>query len=323
MKILITGISGFVARHFVEYLSTTGESHDVAGVYFRHKPNFNEFQFPNVDCSFHRLDLREKDVLTKLLADFQPAYILHLASQSSVAYSWLYPAESMEENNSIFLNLIEQTRLSGLGCRILSVGSSEEYGHVKETDLPLVETQIANPVNPYGASRAFQQMVSDIYCRNYGLDIIHTRSFNHLGPYQTDKFVVSSFAKQVANELKDGRKNIKLSVGNVDIVRDFTDVRDVVQAYYLLLQSGTTCNIYNVCSGQGFVLKDIISMIARLTNSRIDWCSDENNIRPSENKKMIGSHAKLTKETGWQPKIPLEQSLRDLIEYWSLTPSLA
>lgn len=323
MKILITGISGFVARHFVEYLSTTGESHDVAGIYFRHKPHFSDFQFANVDTSFHRLDLREKESLTQVLEDFQPEYIVHLASQSSVAYSWLYPAESIEENNCIFMNLIEQTRLLGLTCRILSVGSSEEYGNVKESELPLVETQVANPVNPYGASRAFQQMVAEIYCRNYGLDIIHTRSFNHLGPYQTDKFVISSFVKQVATEIKDGRTNITLSVGNVDVVRDFTDVRDVVEAYYLLLKSGATCNVYNVCSGQGFVLRDIIGMIAKLTQTRIDWYSDENNIRPAENSKIIGSHAKLTKATGWQPKISLEQSLTDLLDYWALTPSLA
>lgn len=322
MKILITGISGFVGRHFVEYLATTGESHEVAGIYFRHKPNFSDFQFTNVDCSFHRIDLREKDGLTKVFLDFQPTYILHLAAQSSVAYSWLYPAEAIEENNSIFLNLIEQTRLLGLGCRILSVGSAEEYGNVKEADLPLVETQISNPVNPYGVSRAFQQMVSQLYCDNYGLDIIHSRSFNHLGPYQTDKFVISSFAKQVAHAMKDGRKNITLSVGNVDVVRDFTDVRDVVRAYYLLLKSGQTCNIYNVCSGKGFVLKDIIGIIAKLTNTRIDWFSDENNIRPSENQKIIGSHAKIKKETGWQPTISLERSLTDLIEYWTVMPSL-
>lgn len=323
MKILITGISGFVGRHFVEYLSTTGESHEVAGIYFRHKPNFNDFQFKNVDCSFYRVDLREKDSLSKVLMDFHPEYIVHLAAQSSVAYSWLYPAESVEENNAMFMTLIEQTRLLGLGCRILAVGSAEEYGNVNEIDLPLVESQIANPVNPYGVSRAFQQMISEVYCRNYGLDIIHTRSFNHLGPYQTDKFVISSFAKQVANELRDGRTNITLTVGNVDIVRDFTDVRDVVRAYYLLLKMGATCNVYNVCSGHGFLLKDVIGMIAKLSHTRIDWYSNEDNIRPSENKKIIGSNAKIIRETGWQPEITLEQSLKDLLDYWTLTPSLA
>lgn len=322
MKILITGISGFVARHFVEYLSTTGDVHEVAGVYFRNKPNFTDFQFPNVDCHFYRLDLREKISLNKLLLDFQPEYILHLASQSSVAYSWIYPAEAIEENNSIFLNLIEQLRLSELKCRILSVGSSEEYGNVEEKDLPLVETHLASPVNPYGVSRAFQQMVSKIYCENYGLDIIHTRSFNHLGPHQTDRFVISSFAKQVASELKEGHKKITLSVGDVDVVRDFTDVRDVVKAYHLLLLSGKTCNVYNVCSGQGFILKDIIAMIAKLTETRIDWHSDGSNIRPSENKKIIGSYAKIKNETGWRPQIKLEQSLNDLIGYWTLSPSL-
>ncbi|MEO5984723.1 MAG: GDP-mannose 4,6-dehydratase [Ferruginibacter sp.] len=316
MKILITGISGFVARHFLEFLSTTGEQYEVAGIYFRHTPTFNVNQFSNVTGNLYKTDLRDKDALTKILLDFDPGYILHLASQSSVAYSWVHPAESIIENNSIFLNLMEQVRLLNLKCRILSVGSSEEYGNVNEAPLPLREEQCTTPVSPYGVSKVFQQILGHIYSLNYDLDIVRTRSFNHLGPYQTDNFVISSFTKQLATQLVKGEKKVKLTVGDMGVIRDFTDVRDVVKAYYLLLLNGKRGSIYNVCSHKGFILKDIIAMLEEISGTCIELEIKESRFRPSENKKIIGSYDKIKNELGWQPLIPMKQSLTDLLHYW-------
>lgn len=316
MKILITGISGFVARHFLAYLSSTGDEHTVTGIYFHNKPDFADSKFANVTCVFKQLDLKDKAGVSALLREFQPEYILHLAAKSSVAYSWIHPSESITENNTMFLNIIEEMRIQKLACRLLSVGSSEEYGNVNESDLPLKETQIAHPVSPYGASRVFQQMIIDIYCKNYHLDIVHTRSFNHHGPYQEKDFVVSSFTRQVASQLNKERNPIVLRVGNVDVVRDFTDVRDVVEAYYKLLISGKKGETYNVCSGQGYLLKDVIRMIEIIIGQEIEWSSVKGNLRPAENQKIIGSYEKLQEVTGWKPKITMQQSLTDLIQYW-------
>jgi len=321
MKILITGISGFVARHFVDYLSTTGDLYDVAGIYFRTKPAFDENAHRNVICNFHQMNLTDETKLKNLLLEFQPDYILHLASKSSVAYSWLHPAESITESNGIFLNIVEQLRILKLKCRLLSIGSSEEYGNVNEDTLPLKENQLTAPVNPYGASRLFQHIVGNIYSLNYDVDIIHTRSFNHLGPHQTESFVISSFAKQIAIQLINGKRSITLSVGNINVVRDFTDVRDVVKAYYGLLLNGKKGNTYNVCSNKGFILKDIISILAEITGTQITWEINKKNYRPSENTKIIGSYAKIKNEIGWEPEIPIKQSLSDLLEYWKIKVS--
>ncbi len=153
MRILITGISGFVARHFIQMLSTMNEEFKVAGIYHRNLPQFTEDQFPNVHCSFHKLDLLDHEKLQELLLDFRPEYILHLASKSSVAYSWEYPAETIRHNTGIFISLIESVRKLDLQCRILSIGSAEEYGNVESSQLPIVETVCPNAVSPYGTSR--------------------------------------------------------------------------------------------------------------------------------------------------------------------------
>jgi GDP-4-dehydro-6-deoxy-D-mannose reductase len=315
MKILITGISGFVARHFLELLSVSGE-HSVAGLYNKNRPAFGENDFPGLKLSFHQVDLVDGEELKEIFIQFQPTHILHLASQSSVAYSWENPADCIRENIAMFLNVVDYVRLLNMKCRILSIGSAEEYGNVDEALLPLKETANPNPVSPYGVSRLMQEKIVEIYSRNYGLDIIHTRSFNHIGPYQTEKFVVSSFAKQIATQVIEGNDRISISTGDMEVVRDFTDVRDVVKAYFLLLTRGRKGSIYNVCSGNGYVLKDLLKKFELLTGVPIQYRVNEKFIRPTENRIIIGNYEKIKSETGWEPSIPIEQSLDDLLNYW-------
>ncbi|MDB5200726.1 MAG: NAD-dependent epimerase/dehydratase [Ferruginibacter sp.] len=322
MRILITGISGFVARHFVELLSASGNAYTIAGVYHNNLPQFSPDSYPNVDCQFHRINLMDSTKLGELLRAFKPDQILHLAANSSVASSWHEPAKTIQENMGMFLHLIEQVRINAIPARILSVGSAEEYGHVLETDLPLTERNPTNPVSPYGTSRVMQQKLVEIYSKNYGLDILHTRSFNHIGPYQTDKFVISSFVRQVALQLQQNAGPIRLTVGDVEVTRDFSDVRDVVKAYHGLLMNGTKGETYNVCSGQGYVLKDIIGTLSQITGTEVTYHSDAKNFRPAENKKVIGSYAKINHEIGWKPVIGMEQSLTDLLHYWETMLSL-
>ncbi|MEO6667844.1 MAG: GDP-mannose 4,6-dehydratase [Ferruginibacter sp.] len=316
MRILITGISGFVARHFVEYLSSLPQHFIIAGIYNRHIPEFSETQFPNLNCRFHKMDLLDNGKLKELVAEFNPRYILHLGSKSSVVYSWKHPAETIRQNTGIFTSIIESLRSLDLECRLLSIGSAEEYGIVSEDELPLVETFSPNPASPYGISRVMQQQLAEVYTKNYGLDIVHTRSFNHIGPYQSANFVLSSFAKQIVNQQRIGSKEIRIAVGNIEVTRDFTDVRDVVKAYYLLLINGKPGDIYNICSNKGVILKDLIKIFEKITGTKINCVLDPKTFHPSENKQVIGSFEKIHKETGWAPEIPIEKTLLDLLEYW-------
>ncbi len=313
-KYLVTGFSGFVAKHFLDFLDEQKVLAYVLGVDI-HPPEFNIHEFKDVRCSFEQTDLLNKDRVDNIIYQFQPDYILHLASFSSVAFSWKNPVTSFANNTNIFLNLLEQVRRMNLDCRILSIGSSEEYGNVNEADIPLHEDQLLNPTSPYAVARVSQEMLSKLYVDSYGMDIVMTRSFNHIGPGQKDIFVISSFAKQLVDISKqEGDK--KLITGDISIIRDFVDVRDVVRAYCLLLKKGKKGEVYNICSGEGTSLKEIIDKMASILNVDISIRKNENLIRPNDNHIIIGSNEKIKQDTGWQREISLDKSLKDIILYW-------
>ena len=233
-----------------------------------------------------------------------------------MAFSWKEPAQSFQNNTNIFLNLIDAVRKLNIDTRILSIGSSEEYGNVNDEDLPLKEDHKLSPVNPYAVARISQEYLSRVYVDGYGMDIVLTRSFNHIGPMQKSVFVVSSLAKQLVEIKRSGKNKGNIVTGDVSIVRDFTDVRDVVRAYYLLLKGGKKGHLYNVCSGIGLSIKDLIDIMAKQLNIEVDINIDNRLIRPADNKKIIGSNEKIKRELGWHNNIPLEQSLKDIIIYW-------
>ena len=217
---------------------------------------------------------------------------------------------------NIYLNLLESVRKLNQPVRILSIGSSEEYGNVDEKSLPLTEEHIPRPVSPYAVARVSQEMISKVYVDGYGLDIVMTRSFNHIGPFQRDIFVISSFAKQLVEIKKNGNSSGELVTGDTSIIRDFTDVREVVVAYDLLLKRGKTGAIYNVCSGKGTSLNDVIGIMAKILDINIHTRVNEKLVRPSDNKIIIGSNEKTKREVGWNMRIPLEKSMSDIIDYW-------
>ncbi len=302
-----------MAKHFLDYLDSLNEPVSVLGIDIN-APSFDINGFTNIQCVYAEINLLDVNSLGRVLTEFSPGYILHLASFSSVAFSWEQPVHSIINNLNIFLNLADQVRLLKLPCRILSVGSSEEYGKVDPASVPLKEHMPVNPVSPYAVARVSQEMLSKIYSNAYGLDIIITRSFNHIGPGQSDKFVVSSFAKKLLVAKREGKKMI--SVGNVDIIRDFVDVRDVVRAYYLLLKKGIAGEVYNICSGKGHSLKEIIQKLSSLLHMDILLEVDEKLVRPADNGIIIGSYEKIKERVGWHPSTPIEKSLQDIVEYW-------
>jgi GDP-4-dehydro-6-deoxy-D-mannose reductase len=313
-KYLITGFSGFVSRHFLDLLESEKEKVSILGLDLN-EPDFDYKSFTYLNCRFRTLDLLHKEEVDNVLFQFQPTHVLHLASYSSVAFSWKNPAASFANNTNIFLNLVEQIRQMGIKCRILSIGSSEEYGNVDIKDLPLTEETDLFPVSPYAVARVSQEMLSKVYVDGYDMDIVLTRSFNHLGPYQKEIFVVSSFAKQLC-QLKASHGPLEMKTGDLTIIRDFVDVRDVVRAYLLLLRKGQKGQIYNICSGTGTTLKSLIDKICDVLDIQVACTTDPLLVRPSDNRIIIGSNSKIKNHTGWEPTISISQSLQDLVDYW-------
>lgn len=315
MKLLITGFAGFVSTHFLELLNKLEPGSEVLGI-DKTIAEFSPSQYPNLKIHYKDIDLLNRPVIADALTSFCPEYILHLASISSVAQSWQTPLDSFVNNTNIFLNLVEHIRINKIRCRVLSIGSSEEFGEVSEKELPLTEEHPLKPLSPYAVARISQEMLSKIYADGFSEDIVMTRSFNHIGPGQKDIFVISSFAKKLVLLKKTKSSDNTIITGDLSIIRDFVDVRDVVRAYYLLLKKGRKGEVYNICSGKGSVLKDIIFKMSDLLKLDIQIQIDQKLIRPNENKKVIGSYKKIKNELDWEPQIPLEKSLSDIIGYW-------
>lgn len=311
-RVLITGFTGFVSKYLLDHLADSADEFTILGL--SRSQYFEAFSIKNLTISVKKIDLTNQAELLAILQQFRPDYIYHLASDSSVSYSWVKPIESFQNNTNIFLNLAESVRLLGLKCRILSIGSSEEYGIVAAENLPLTEESAFNPVSPYAVARVAQELLSKVYVQGYGLEIIMTRSFNHIGPNQKENFVISSFAKQII-QYKRGLITT-IEVGNVHIIRDFLDVRDVVRAYTSLMDGGSKGEVYNICSNQGYSLEDVITKMMRLAGVTHNYTSNAKLIRPVDNPVIVGSNAKIKAHCGWQPAIPFEQTLQDMLNYW-------
>jgi GDP-4-dehydro-6-deoxy-D-mannose reductase len=302
VKYLITGHSGFVGSYLVDAIRRATPEATIIAVDRVARP-------PGI-----QLDLLDLDAVRELLAREQPDRLVHLASFSSVGASWREPVTSFSNNTNIFLNVLECVRQSSLATRVLSIGSSEQYGLVAPADLPLRETAPQRPLSPYAVARVAQEHLGDVYRRGYGVDIVATRSFNHVGAGQSPQFVVSAIGKQFA-ELARGKRD-RIQVGTTSVIRDFLDVRDVVTAYVGLLDRGATGEVYNICSGAGHSIADVIRMFGALARIEPVLETDPALLRPVENEVVIGDHGKLTAAIGWRPTIALEDALRSVYDYW-------
>lgn len=314
-RIVITGSSGFVARHYLRYLEEKAAPVEVVGIDID-SPDYTGSDFKYIKLNHKTIDLMNTSHLSDIIKEFMPQRILHLASFSSVAFSWQEPIMSFRNNTNIFLNLLDAVRKVNPEARILSVGSSDEYGAVNEEDLPLREDSPLIPVSPYAVARVSQELLSKVYANGYGLDIVMTRSFNHIGTGQKDVFALSSFARQLTEIKKAGLSGGELTVGDVSVVRDFIDIRDVVEAYNALFERGRKGEVYNVCSGRGKTLNAMIDKMAHILGIDVTLAVSQNLVRPADNKIVIGSNDKIRRETGWNTRYSLDESLRDLLAYW-------
>ena len=230
-----------------------------------------------------------------------------------MAYSWEHPTESFMNNTNIFLNVVNAVAKYVPTCRILSVGSSEEYGNVGKDDIPIKERQRLIPTSPYGVARVSQEMLSKLFVDSFGLDIILTRSFNHIGPWQDERFAIPSFVRKILDIKDRGLLKGTIVTGDISVIRDFIDVRDVVRAYWLLLQRGTKGEIYNICSGKGRSLESVIESIATHLDLQIECSIDAKLVRPNENPIIIGANYRIYDSVGWKPEIPFDKTIDDII----------
>lgn len=314
MRIIITGFSGFVAYHFLEYLYKYHNEFEVCGIDIN-EPKYDYSSYSDkLKIIFEKVDMTDADMLHTIVASFKPDYVLHLAAFSSVAYSWKQPVLSFMNNCNIFLNLISVICEEGIKCRILSVGSSEEYGNVSHENLPIRENQERNPVSPYAVARVSQEMLSKVFVDAYGMEIIMTRSFNHIGPRQDERFVVPSFIKRIIDIKKAGLTEGEIETGDLSIIRDFVDVRDVVKAYYLLLTEGKKGEIYNICSGKGISLDEVVRTISDMVGVRVSTKVNADYVRPSDNMEIVGSAYKIESELGWKRDYSFDQTIRDMVD---------
>lgn len=269
---------------------------------------------PTLAMSFEQVNLLDKEAVEDMIATFRPDYILHLASFSSVAIVGSIPADCFMNNTSIFLNVTEALRKHDLcDCRLLSVGSSEEYGDVKKEELPLQEDMPLVPVNPYAVARVSQEMMAKVLADSFGMQIMLTRSFNHMGPFQDERFVIPSFVRRILDIAESGAKSGEIETGDTSIVRDFVDVRDVVRAYYRLLLDGKAGEVYNICGEKGVSLAEVVDQIADIVGVSVTTRVNPDFVRPGDNQVVIGSAEKIRQDIGWTAEIPLRQTLMDMI----------
>jgi len=313
MRVLVTGITGFVGSHFAEFALAEGA--EVFGSY-RWRSKTENIDHLRDRVTLIECDLRDLSSVNELVASSRPDFIIHLAAQSYVHASWHSPAETFNTNTISQVNLLEAVRAQGKAApRFLAIGSSEEYGLVHEDELPIKESNPLRPLSPYAVSKVTQDLMAYQYFKSYALPIVRARAFNHEGPRRGDVFVTSNFARQIA-EIEAGGREPTILVGNLKAVRDYTDVRDIVRGYWLLLERGDPGQVYNLCSGRGWAIQEILDfLLDESTNTTIRVREDPARLRPSDVPVLIGDCSRLT-ALGWKPRIPFEQTLRDLLGYW-------
>jgi len=306
-------VTGFAGSHLVDYMLTRNDC-EIFGIQRWRSPLENVAHFMDkitmVEC-----DLRDASSTRDTLERVRPDWIFHLAAQSFVPTSWSAPTESLTTNVLGQLNIFEAVRRIGLQCRIQIACSSEEYGMVYADELPIKETNPLRPLSPYAVSKVAQDLLAYQYWMSWKVDSVRTRGFNHEGPRRGPVFVASDFAKQIA-DIEKGLKPPVLHVGNLEARRDFTDVRDMVRGYWLALEKCEPGEVYNLCSGRDYSIQQVLDLLLGMTKVKIEVRQDRMRLRPSDVPVLLGDRTKFTQATGWEPVIPFEQTLQDMLDFW-------
>ena len=312
MRLLVTGAAGFVGGHLVGFLRAERPDVEIHGVVL---PQGGVSWRGPAGVRVLEADLNDPKAAAAAVEEVRPEAVVHLAGQASVHQSWLDPALTLRTNVLGLVHLLDAARRLALRPAVLVVGSAEEYGPVGPEEIPIREEAPLRPASPYAVSKVAQAALARLYGPAGGMRIVLTRTFHHTGPGRGEAFAESSFARQIA-EIEAGRRPAVLEVGNLEAVRDFTDVRDVVRAYWMLLEKGRGGEAYNVCSGRGRRIRDLLDTLLAASSARVEVRLDPERLRPSDVPVQVGDPGRLRAATGWQPEIPLERTLGDLLDDW-------
>lgn len=307
MTILITGIAGFVGGHLARHIAAVAPETAVHGTIL---PGSNPPGSPGI--TYHELDLKDRQATADLIDALRPTFIYHLAAQAFVPRSFEYPWETLENNILCQLNVFLACLQTRIKPRILIVSSAEIYGIIQPHELPLTEDAPLRPTSPYGVSKIAQDMLGYQYHLSHDLPIMRARAFNHIGPGQSPNFVAPAFAMQIAR-IEAGLQDPVMSVGDLSTRRDFTDVRDVVRAYHLILEKGAPGAVYNVASGRSNSAQELLDILLSHTDKQVEVVLNPDLLRPASIPVLQGDFSRLHKATGWEPQISFEQTLVDIL----------
>lgn len=314
MKILISGITGFVGSHLAEYILTLKEDHEVHGFCRWRSPKDNLGKIYN-KVVLHDADLVDLGSLIRLSKTINPDIIFHLAAQSYVLTSFNSPIQTLWSNVIGTANILEAVRITEINPVIHVCSSSEVYGQVSESDVPIKETCPFRPASPYAVSKVGEDMLAYQYWISYGIKTIRTRMFTHTGPRRGDVFAMSFFAKQVA-AAELGLSEPVIRVGNLKSVRTFCDVRDAVRAYWIMANKCKAGEVYNIGGNRTMTIGQALEILLSNSQKRFEIRTDPKLLRPSDVTLQIPCIDKFRNETGWEPQIPLERTIQDILNYW-------
>jgi len=313
LKVLITGVTGFAGSHLTEYLLARQD----CAIWGVGLPQAGAGHIAHLTDRVHLVqgDLSAFDFVSQLIGEVCPDWIVHLAAQAAPSLSWTYPGETLTNNILSELNLFRALIAHNLAPRLLILGSGDEYGLVQPEDLPITETTPFRPHNPYAVSKIAQDYLAYQFFLSHRLPAIRVRPFNHIGPRQSDAFVVADFAHQIAGAEAGVREPV-IRVGNLEAQRDFTDVRDMVRAYVLALEKGEPGEVYNIGSGMPRRIGDLLTTLLTLARRPLRVETDPQRYRPVDVPVLYCDSRKFRACTGWSPQIPFEQTLTDVLDYW-------
>lgn len=314
MRVLITGVAGFVGTWLAEHLV---EHHPEAEVWGMDRWDASREELRGIEAlvRFVAADLADASSLLRALQAARPEVVFHLAASSTVSSSWGTPAEILQVNAVGQVHLLEAMRNLGLDPVTVIACSAEAYGRVAAHDNPVREGYPLLPVSPYGVSKATQDLLGYQYHVSYACPTVRLRLFNHSGPRRPDRFAESSFARQLAEIEKDLRPPL-IEVGDLNVVRDITDVRDIARAYWLAARAGRPGEVYNVCSGRPVTIRQVLDLLLGMTEAAVKVQVDPGRLRPADIPVLYGDSSRFRDATGWEPVIPLEQTLLDLLNWW-------
>jgi len=313
-RVLITGITGFAGSHLADFVLAEHPGVEIYGTY-RWRSRRENIEHLEGRIRLIEADLGDMTALRAALAMSRPDAIFHLAAQSFVPTSWTAPTETFHVNAIGQIHLFEAIRSLGLDPVVQLACSSEEYGLVLREETPITELNPLRPLSPYAVSKVAQDLLGYQYFKSYGLRAVRTRGFNHEGPRRGEVFVMSNFARQIA-AIEAGAQEAVIRVGNLDAVRDFTDVRDMVRAYWLAAERGEPGEVYNISSGEGITIRDMLDRLLAMSRVEVRVETDPARLRPSDVEVLLGDSSKFRAATGWAPRLPLERTLADSLDYW-------